>query len=96
MQQESQEPQSPTQTTSSEKSDSPINLGNLIEKDPLLLKDEEVDAIVGFFQETYKNWQSEEAKAAMDERRPKASAGTNEKKASKEAVKSVKLDDLGL
>lgn len=65
-------------------------------KDPLLLADLEVDTIVKYFQETYKTWQVEEAKAAMDERRPKKAEGASAAKVSKAEVKKLGLDDLGL
>ena len=67
-----------------------------MEKDPLLLKDEEVDAIVGYLQTTFKNWQAEEATASMNERRAKPAAGISEKKASKAEIKKIDLGDLGL
>lgn len=62
-----------------------------MDKDPLLLKDEEVDKIVAYLRNQYAEWVAEEQKAQMDERKAKTSKGTSEKKA-----KSVSLDDLGL
>lgn len=62
-----------------------------MEKDPLLIKDEEVDKIVAFLTDAYKTWQVEEARAAMDEKKPKVSKGVSAEKA-----KKVDLTDLGL
>lgn len=62
-----------------------------MEKDPLLIKDEEVDRIVNYLTEAYKNWQVEEAKASMDEKKPKPSKGVSAAKA-----KGIDLSDLGL
>ena len=60
-----------------------------MDKDPRLLKDEEVDKIVEVLRVAYYNWDAEEKKAAMEEKKPKRSAGVSKEKATK-----LSLDDL--
>lgn len=64
-----------------------LRISDLIEKDPLLLSELEVEAIVANLKVGYKEWQAEEAKANATGDRQKLSKGTS--------VKTT-LSDLGL
>lgn len=65
-----------------------IRLGDLFQKDPELLTDEDIDQIVLTLRANRQRWQAEEAEAATQERKPRRAAGVN--------IKSLDLKDLGL
>lgn len=85
----SQEQSTSLPTTSPTSEQTPeIRLGDLFQKDPELLTNEDLDKIVSELRANRVRWQAEEQDAATQERKPKRSAGVN--------VKSLTLTDLGL
>lgn len=82
-------PPTPQEEAKSNEAQAPeLRLGDLFQKDPNLLTDEEIDKIVAELRANRIRWQQEEAQAATEERKPKRSAGVN--------IKSLDLKDLGL
>lgn len=77
----------PSTSTNSAETET-LKLGDLFAKDPKLLTDHDIETIVKTLRENRERWAKEEQEAAMQERKPKRSAGVN--------IKDLNLSDLGL
>jgi hypothetical protein len=67
----------------------PHSLNELFERDPLQLKDPEIEFIVHALRRQRVTWEAEEAKAKSKGKRPSSAAA-------KEAAKKITLDSLDL